>query len=414
MSHLDNFFSENSIAALARRVSARLSALSSASFQRSASNSDQGSELSYENEIARFDLWKFEQKVDHGGLDHELRETAEYREVVSALLNEIIELPPTTEPDLEPTLLEHQGPQGSVNPSWDSEALIKNHMPDCNSASERLLSAQRSKDISTGEEDTKLRQAATSDTSSIDTNVTFESVPCTPLIRLHDILSTLLKLGPLLSNPGPHDRLQYYDHPDAGKYDVEHVVEKYALADPRIATRIGRENWERRQCQRNLMLRHDKSASHTQICKAEVGLLSNEDDSSVTSSSSSGPRSATSLQARRNSLQVDDVAESLSSSSLLSERSASARASTASFQFSRTHSVLSTATAPSERQENPDVKPKVLPQQYLLPRPPLPNQDFTGEQFLCPYCFHYVSNIKSMSEWRQVRLYALTDKGLTF
>lgn len=74
------------IATLSRKVTAALSALSNKVTEHSNEHSKTEPHFTVEDEIERFEIWRVEQGVDHGKLDHRLREAVSLRERVIKLL----------------------------------------------------------------------------------------------------------------------------------------------------------------------------------------------------------------------------------------------------------------------------------------------------------------------------------------
>lgn len=78
-----------SIATLSRKAIASLSALPTQQSTNVNKRSIHGFPFTVDNELERFDIWRAEHGVEHGKLDHTLRETSLLRMRVVSLLEEI-------------------------------------------------------------------------------------------------------------------------------------------------------------------------------------------------------------------------------------------------------------------------------------------------------------------------------------
>lgn len=79
------------------------------------------------------------------------------------------------------------------------------------------------------------------------------------------------------------------------------------------------------------------------------------------------------------------------------------------FQFLTSDTKSTAVTETSKGATQADHDDKVNGVRYQVPKPPHPNDRFTGEPFLCPFCGHMILDVKSPSEWKYVTLMACLD-----
>ena len=229
-----------------------------------------------------------------------------------------------------------------------------------------------------------------------------DSLPDSPLSRIHDNVTLLFELGPSLLDPAPHDRFETASHPDAAQHDINHVLARFPVADKSLINRLGRANWERRQSLRRLRLAYEDIGQVQQLDVAEHQPGTSEvllSDSATATEDSETSASDTEYSLNVGSYDRDETYErdvSLSASQTLTDI-----ASTVSgFQFSHNETQSTAGTEPSNRHTQAMHLIKPATTRYRVPLPPKPNENMTGEPFLCPFCFHTVSDMKSPSTWR--------------
>lgn len=69
------------------------------------------------------------------------------------------------------------------------------------------------------------------------------------------------------------------------------------------------------------------------------------------------------------------------------------------FRFSRRETQSTAISEPSKDLEPALKGARPSATRYKVPVPPSPNDDFSGETFLCQFCLHWVSGIKRSSDW---------------
>lgn len=240
--------------------------------------------------------------------------------------------------------------------------------------------------------------------SSIDTNVTCPvSLPDSPSVRAHDIVTHLFELGPSLLDPVPHDRFEQPANPDSAQYDIEHVRAKFPIADESLINRLGGANWERRQNLRRLRLAYEQHPAYARRLETSEAILEVDELSEIDSvSAAQAPDGGYgdnhgSLQTGSGSGRRDSEADL----SVLASRSLTSTASTKSdFKFSAGETQSTARTEPLKSLPQEGQGDRSDTKRYTVLPPPSPNQDLSGEIFLCPYCYHLVSDIKSFSEWK--------------
>lgn len=238
--------------------------------------------------------------------------------------------------------------------------------------------------------------------SSIDTDMSFpDSLPDLPSTRAHDIITGLFELGPTLLDPAPHDRLEESIHPGAAQHDLDHVRAKFPRADESLIQRLGLANWERRVYLRKLRLVHEEHRDHTKTAEMfkTAEDLSQTDAASISESSEADICSSSDAASRASS---HGYPGSKKPPSMTASLNLTATASTRSdFHFS-TNETRSTARTDITQHiaSKHDIPDRTTSTKYVMPPPPCPNQNYTGEDFLCPYCFRVVPDVKSSLEWK--------------
>jgi hypothetical protein len=246
-------------------------------------------------------------------------------------------------------------------------------------------------------------QSVESTSLSIDTNLTLpDSLPDSPLTRIHDVVTLLFELGPSLVDPSPHNRLERPAHPDAAQYDINHVRAGFPHAHESLIDRLGRANWERRQYMRKFRLAHEENPHRAQkldptepaLQKTKLSLLvlASATEDSDRSFSDTEESAVAEPYDRGKTLETDiSVPESPTVTAITSARS--------EFHFSVDETQSTAGTEPSKGVTHASQMTRPVTTRYRFPLPPNPNGGFTGKTFLCPFCFHMVSDMNSLSEW---------------
>ena len=240
---------------------------------------------------------------------------------------------------------------------------------------------------------------------SIDSAMTLpDSLPDSPLLRIHDIVSLLFELGPSLMDPAPHDRFAKSTHSDAAQHDINHVRARFPWADDVLVDRLGRANWERRYSLRQLRSMHEDELSQVrQLDTIEpqpdtAKLFLSESATATEDSETSASDTEQSLDTGSYDNREDDYETdiSLSASQTLTNMTSTG----SDFQFSHNDTQSTAATEPSKRPKQGTHVGGPATTRYKVPLPPKPNERLTGDTFLCPFCFHAVSDMTSPSLWR--------------
>ena len=232
-------------------------------------------------------------------------------------------------------------------------------------------------------------------------NITLsDSLPDVPVTHIHDLVTLLFELGPSLLDPTPNERFERAPHPDAAQYDVNHARDRFPRAREDLTDRLGRANWRRRQSLR------DQRQSHENSLRQKFG--ADQPGSRDMELSLSVPVSDTDDSDQQASM--DEIAASSGSHSIsndsdgepfqMESRSFTATASTqAGFQFSVEETQSTAPTVPSKGVGHVGHAPQAAATRYRIPPPPSPNEDYSGQTFLCRFCSHWVSDIKRASDW---------------
>lgn len=329
----------------------------------------------YSDEIDRLKIWAYEHDVESGGLDYKLRDSSTLRRRVLSLVAQLSGTTDTTR----------------LNVDGDDETGR-------NAGFETLVAGTPVHLLLSREDD---------DTTSLslDTDCTLpDSLSDSPLTHIHDVVNLLFGLGPTLLDPVPRDRIEWSAHQDAAHYDVGHVQARFPQAERSLLERLGRANWERRQYLIRLRSKlnednHDSlgldniSLVGTRLEKLSLGSVASDPGDDDTSGDD-----------------VSDVGEALTEMlptyDYLTETDASVRSplsgtvsnSQSEFRFSANDAQSTALTEPSKGV--PHTGPTIL--RYAVPAPPHPNQHFSGDEFLCPFCAHRISDMKSAAEWKSV------------
>ena len=330
----------------------------------------------YSDEIDRLKIWAYEHDVESGGLDYKLRDSSTLRKRVLSLVAQLSGTTDTT------------GYDGDGDDETGRNAGLE------------TLVADTPVHLLLGRED--------DDTTSLslDTDCTLpDSLSDSPLAHIHDVVNLLFGLGPTLLNPVPRDRVEWSAHQDAAHYDVGHVQARFPQADRSLLERLGRANWECRQYLMRLRSKLDEdkhdtpgldniSLVGTRLEKLTLESVAYDpgDDTSGDDASDVGEE-RTGLSQTYDSLTETDA-------SVRSPLTGTVSNSQSEFQFSANDAQSTALTEPSKGIQH--TGPTIL--RYAVPAPPPPNQHFTGDEFLCPFCAHKVSDMKSAADWKSVFL----------
>ena len=365
----------HSIAQVTTNALSRLSALSEDTQSHTENEQVEATARRYSDELDRLKIWAYEHDVDSGGLDHKLRDNTILRKRVLSLL---AQLSGTTDRK------SHSDGDGEEETGRNAglETLITG-------TPVHLLLGREDDD-------------ATS--LSLETDYTLpDSLSDSPLTHIHDVVNLLFGLGPTLLDPVPRDRFERSAHQDAAHYDVGHVQARFPQADRSLIERLGRASWEQRQYLIRLRSKlnednHDApgldniSLVGTRLEKLTLGSLASdiENDTSGDDVSDVG-EALTAMSQARSSLPETDA-------STRGPLTATVSNSQSEFQFSVNDAQSTALTVPSKGVSH--TGRTVL--RYAVPAPPHPNERFSGDEFLCPFCAHRVSGTKSASDWRSV------------
>lgn len=246
--------------------------------------------------------------------------------------------------------------------------------------------------------------------SSIDTSWTPESLVDTPLARAHDAITHLMQLSPSLTDPAPHDRFDLPAHDEATQHDINHIREIFPKADKDLVERLGRANWERRQCLRRLRDAQEQRRPSSET----IGLFETKDVKAIkattsvidTAAAGSGNRQDLSYKDPDVSLgtievQMPDENESGSEFSAPGSLPKTVTTHAPSDPQTSLDETPSTMVTEPSKQGQPAQKPSAQQyQRYKIPQPPSPNAKLTGADFVCPFCYYKVVGMTSPSEWR--------------
>ena len=330
----------------------------------------------YSDEIDRLEIWAHEHEVHHGGLDYRLRENSILRKRVLSLL---AQLSGTTEQSTK-----------DDKESERTEVL-------------ETLMTGTPVNLILGKDD--------DDTTSLslDTDCTWpDSLSDSPLTDVHDVVNLLFSLGPTLLNPVPRDRLDFSAHKDAAHHDIDHVQSRFPQADRQLIERLGRASWECRQYLsrvRSKLIENNHGAIgqatfdnislvDTPLKNLSLGPLASdsEADSSDGDVSNVGEAPTAISQGHGSLPETDESA--LDSLNVTTSSSLSSLQVWANDAQSTALEAMSKDVSHSE--------PTVL--RYAIQAPPHPNEQLGGDEFLCPFCAHKVSDMKSAADWKSVTL----------
>jgi hypothetical protein len=330
----------------------------------------------YSDENERLKIWAYEHDVESGGLEHKLRDNSVLRKRVLSLLEQLSGTTDTTRSD------------GGGDEETGRNAGL-----------ETLLTGTPVHLLLDVEDDD-----ATS--LSLDTNCTLpNSLSDSPLTHIHDVVNLLFGLGPTLLDPVPRDRFEWSAHEDAAHYDVGHVQARFPQADKSLIERLGRASWERRQylirLRSKLIENNDAPGlDHTSLddnrlinLRIESSASDSGDDTSSDDASDVDEVYAATLQAHGSDPEADTSAPG-PLTVIVSDGPSESRSS-----INDAQSATVTETPKGVSQHRPTSS------RYAIPVPPHPNERFGGDEFLCPFCAHKVSDMKSAGDWKSVHLF---------
>jgi hypothetical protein len=237
---------------------------------------------------------------------------------------------------------------------------------------------------------------------SLDTDYTLpDSLSDSPLTHIYDVVNLLFGLGPTLLDPAPRDRFGCSVHKDAAHYDTDHVQASFPYADNSLIERLGRANCERRQYLIRLRSKLDEGSREPLRLDA-IRPIDVSPEVYKFESLASGSASDSSDD---NTSEVDEVPTALSHVySYGSEHNSSAQgpltmttsSSPSDYRFSANDAHSTALTEPSKGISQDELKGV----RYAVPSPPHPNEQFSGEEFFCPFCAHRASDIRSRANWK--------------
>jgi hypothetical protein len=324
----------------------------------------------YSDEIDRLRIWAYEHDVESGGLDYKLRDSSVLRKRVLSLLAQL------------------SGTTDTARSDGDSDEVTGRK-----AGLETLIAGTPVHLLVSREDDD-----ATS--LSLDTDYTLpDSLSDSPLTHIHDVVNLLFGLGPTLLDPVPRDRFEFSAHKDAAHYDVGRVQARFPQAEKSLIERLGRASWERRQYLIRLRSKLDEASGRdnisligTHLENLTLGSLGSDtgDDTSGDDVSDVGEAFTAMSQAPDSLLREG--------ASVRGPLTATISNSQSEFQFSANDAQSTVLTAPSKGVSH--MVPTVI--RYAVPAPPHPNECFSGDEFLCPFCAHKVSDMKSATDWKLV------------
>ena len=275
--------------------------------------------------------------------------------------------------------------------------------------------------------------------SSIDTSFTPESLLDSPLTRAYDtpsllepfpynrfVQATSADFG-VTSVPfadkaatGPIDRSNVdevegdKDHAlqvlaermvDAAQSDVNHVEASFPQADSNLAQRLGRANWERRQSLRDLRAKLEVNPHRISGKDLDRSVLQDIPADPVDSATATGDEdSDSSDSSSESSVETDSSTVNLHPNQGISgssSRTMTARTRSPS-RFSADATQSTGLTEPSREAPPTESVSLASTEHFRVPKPPSPNASFTGKTFVCPFCAHEISDLKSPFEWKSV------------
>jgi hypothetical protein len=237
---------------------------------------------------------------------------------------------------------------------------------------------------------------------SLDTDFTLpDSLSDSPLTHIHDVVNLLLGLGPTLLDPVPRDRLGWSAHKEAAHYDIDHVQAIFPHADKSLIESLGRSKWERRQyliASRSKLGEGSREALGLDAIRpidASLVKLNFESLASGSAVDSSDDNASEVGEASTAFPQTHgyDLDNNLSSQGPVTTTTS---ISPSDFQFSANDAQSTALTEPSKGAPHAELSSV----RYAIPLPPHPNEQYSGEAFLCPFCAHIVPDIKLRADWK--------------
>lgn len=199
------------------------------------------------------------------------------------------------------------------------------------------------------------------------------------------MITHILELGPTLSDV--RSNTTEISTFNTALHDIDHVRAKFPVASESLIERLGRANWERRRYLLDLTTGsevhegdHSLHESIEPVLRA-IGLDLSDSESDADTidehnrdgSNDHDYGSETTMGLSSSGYSADTTNETLPT-------------------FSPAHTE---ATVVASLCPNVQIR-------YSIPRPPPPNQSFTGAPFRCPFCTRTIIGVISQSEWRHV------------
>jgi hypothetical protein len=364
---------QHSIAHATKDVRQRLLALSDEAKSHTEGEESSAIARRFTDEKERLEIWALEHDVELGSLDYKLRDASVLRERVLSLLGQ---LSGTTDTK---SSFSHSGDDEESSRIAGLETLVTD-------TPVHLLSGD-------DDDGTSL---------SLDTNFTLpDSLSDSPLTHIHDVVNLLLGLGPTLLDPAPRDRFGWSAHKDAAHYDIDHVQASFPRADKSLIESLGRANWERRQYLITLRSKLGEGSREalglsairpTDASLEKLKLESLASGSAVDSSDDNASEVGEASTALSQAYGYD-LDNNLSAQGPVTITTS---ISPSEFQFSVNDAQSTALTEPSKAVFQAELSGV----RYAIPPPPHPNEQCSGEEFVCPFCAHRASGIKSRADWK--------------
>ena len=192
---------------------------------------------------------------------------------------------------------------------------------------------------------------------------------------------------------------------DAAQSDINHVEASFPEADSNLAERLGRANWERRQSLRDLRAKLEVNPHRVSGKDLDKSVLQDIPADPVDSATATGDEgSDSSDSSSESSIETGGSTANIHPShgiSGSSSRTMTAR-TRSEFQFSANVTQSTGVTEPSRDAPLTESVSLESTEHFRVPKPPSPNESFTGKTFVCPFCAHEISDLKSPFEWKSV------------
>lgn len=221
------------------------------------------------------------------------------------------------------------------------------------------------------------------------------------MTRAHEIITLLLDLAPALEDPTSYGRHSHFIFPNAEKYDVDHAKAKFPKADDQLVQQLGKANWERRQyfsalradheigpARKGSLEKEDRPLADEPIFDIDPAQYGQTPSSDLATEGDSSPESS-----------EDESGEVSSTADSHGLTDATTAVSDFNFSHVTTRSTVRTEHNFQSMVDPDDAKPST---KYVIPEPPEPSRESLSNGFVCPYCFRFLTNIKSAKAWRYV------------